>query len=45
MRLVSMLAMIGAVVRGIEETVFPLANGQFQRPLHDVVVQWRTLNL
>ena len=36
---------IGAVVRGVKETVFPLANGQLQRPLRDIVVQWRILNL
>src|SRR5437660_1552811 len=31
---------VGAVVRGVEETVFPLANGQLQRPLHDIVIEW-----
>src|SRR5262249_36376437 len=36
---------VGAVVRGVEETVFPLANGQLQRPLHDIILEWRTLNL
>ncbi len=30
---------IGIVIRGVEETVFPLANGQLQRPLRRVVLQ------
>ena len=32
---------IGAVGRSVEETVFPLANGQLQRPLRGVVLQRR----
>src|SRR5437868_11130011 len=30
---------VGTVVRGIKETVFPLANGQLQRPLRRGVLQ------
>ena len=35
----------GAVVRGVEKTVFPLANRQLQRPLRRVIVQRRTFHL
>jgi hypothetical protein len=36
---------IGAVVRRVEETIFPLANGQLQRPLRPVVLQGRPRDL
>ena len=36
---------VGAMLRGVKETVFPLPNDELQGALHDIGVEWRPLNL